>query len=236
MPAIAYLIYYAHHHSKLLNWVLVAVSILLLFSYGTRGAIICVIVFSAVLLVYRISKIRSAAGKMFLILLIAAFVAVCFFTDFIYQVMFWLSEVFESIGLSTRIFEMFLEESIVDDSGRGSIAAKVLQGVSENALFGYGVMGDRNFTSGYAHNILYELWCSFGVILGTLMFVAVVAIPLYAIIKTKNTKEKLFIWMLLSITIVKLFMSSSYLYETNLFLMIGYSLAVIRRRESLSAD
>ena len=229
LPSVAFIIYYAITNKSWFNWISTAVSVLLLFSYGTRGPLLCIIFFVIGVLVYKLFSIKSIALRSFFLLVVGGVLYFLVFTDVINEWFYFLDEVFKNLGFSTRIFEMFLEESITDDSGRGNIAQKVLQGISENAIFGYGVMGDRNFVTTYAHNMLYELWCSFGVILGTLLFAAVIILPVYAMIKTKNAKEKLFIWMLMSITIVKLFMSSSYLYETNLFLMIGYSISLIRK-------
>lgn len=232
LPSIAFVIYYAITNKGWFNWVGVAASILLLLSYGTRGPLLCVIIFVIGVLVYKMFSIKSIALRSFFLLILGVVLYFVVFTDIINELFYFLDELFTELGFSTRIFKMFLEESITDDSGRAIIANRVLQGVSENALFGYGVMGDRNFVPTYAHNVLYELWCSFGVIIGTLLFAAVIILPVYAIIKTKNTKERLFLWMLMSITIVKLFMSSSYLYETTLFMMIGYSLAVIRNTKN----
>ena len=178
-------------------------------------------------------SIRSLGVKAFSIFLIGVVLYFLLFTDFVYNALVWLSDVFGRLGLSTRIFDMALEENITDDSGRSRLTEKILNAISENAIFGKGVMADREVLLGtYAHNILYEMWYSFGVIVGSVLFAFTVGLPIYAFRATKSRMEKLFIWLLVCASIVKLFMSSSFLYERELYLMLGFSISIIRREKS----
>lgn len=229
LPSVAYLICYAFEKPRIFNWVAVAFGVGLLFTYGTRGPVLCVTLLAAGLLVYKVMTVKSLPLRATLIVALGVALYGLLFTDFIYDMFVWLSDLFSGMGVSTRIFDMAIEENLLEDSGRGKIATDVLAGVKESMLVGHGVMGDRKFTPHYAHNMLYEMWCSFGIIVGTVVFGALMLLVIYAFAKTKTAKERAFLWMLFSITVVKLFMSSSYLYEPYLFLMVGYAISLVRK-------
>ena len=229
LPSVAYLLLSAVDKKGALRWCAFLIGLALLLSYGTRGPILCIAVFAAGLIIYKAVSIKSLALKAIFIIITVFVIYLLAFTDFFYSVLMWLSELFGGFGLSTRIFDMALENNILDDSGRGGLSEKILAAISENAIFGKGIMADRGLLGNYAHNIAYELWYSFGVILGTAVLGAIIVLPIVAMRRTGDHAQRLFIWMLSVISIVKLLLSSSFLYETNLFLLIGYSLSVIRR-------
>jgi hypothetical protein len=104
-----------------------------------------------------------------------------------------------------------------------------MQAVSNN-WFGYGIAGDRAIVGAYAHNILIELWVSFGVIVGTALFIVPVFFTVLLLIKKSryNTAEDSFILVLISSCYVKLFLSGTYLTESFLFLLIGVLISEYR--------
>ena len=101
-------------------------------------------------------------------------------------------------------------------------------------------MGDRLLTQGfiysvggsYAHNLLFELWSQFGIVFGSVLVVALFVIVFGRLIKEKDRHAKYFITILISLGIMKLFMSGSYLFEPYLFLLIG---VCVRNRQSHSS-
>jgi hypothetical protein len=135
----------------------------------------------------------------------------------------------QKMGMSTRIIDMLISGDILESSGRNILQEQLMQAVSNN-WFGYGIAGDRAIVGAYAHNILIELWVSFGVIVGTALFIVPVFFTVLLLIKKSryNTAEDSFILVLISSCYVKLFLSGTYLTESFLFLLIGVLISEYR--------
>ena len=117
----------------------------LLVVFGSRGPLISVAVFSA----YYILRKK----KYFLLLVVVIVVVAGFNTAMSYL---------DSIGISSRTVQMFLDDSIMYDSGRDDIRVNIYKGIQENPILGNGVFGDRALSKGYAHNFFIEVICHFG--------------------------------------------------------------------------
>ena len=230
LPSVMYLIYWALEHKKLWHWIIAGISMVMMFLFGTRGPIVAEIVFLLFGLFFSVLNRKSQIAKrVWLIVFAVALVFICSGDNLIKAAEF-LSEKFEDIGFSTRVFDRFIEGEIAEGSGRDTLYAAVKSAISEKPIFGYGLMGDRPIVDIYVHNVFLEMWCHFGVIFGTLILGFFVLVPVRAILRSKDVEERDFLVMMFCLVLVKLMLSSSYLYEANLFMMLGVSLAILRKR------
>ena len=230
LPSVIYLIYYAFMNKKFRYWLLVFMGIIFEFRQGTRGPILCIIIFLGVGIIYSIAKTENILRKLFGIILVGLAVIVLVFTDVLLNAAIALSDSFKEAGYSARIFDYFIEGMIDDDSSRGIIQSKIISAIETSPAFGYGVFGDRLFIGGsYPHNLLLEIICQFGIVVGGGLLITLLFVFIDAIRKSNGFFERMFVFMLIIMVIVKLMLSSSYLYETWLFFLIGVCLQIIRR-------
>ena len=197
------------------------VGFILLFSFGSRGPVLLYVLFAVIDFMF----LRTQRNKWAVnVAVIALFVVVVIFMDFILSA---LNDIALSLGLSNRIFEMLLRDELSTDSGRWILQARVLAGIMQKPILGYGIAGDRLIIGTYSHNVILELWASFGVVIGSLLLLCLCVLMVRSLIVC-NPKMRVMILILAFCSFLKLFLSSTYLNEALLFMMIGVCVAQIR--------
>lgn len=231
LPSIMYLIYYASVKKQVVYVAIAAAASLVILIFGTRGPIVCILVYVAVLTIYLTLKSRNAK-KLIILLIVFAIILSVFISDTLFiKVATTLSDRFEDIGFSTRIFNFIIEGDITESRGRAVLAENTKEAILQNPLWGYGITGDRALMGIYPHNIFLEILCQYGVIFGSLLIVAIVAVTIMALIKTrKDSKRFSFALMLVSLVFVKLMISSTYTIEPILYFMMGYFALTVRKK------
>ncbi|MBQ8525174.1 MAG: O-antigen ligase family protein [Clostridia bacterium] len=224
LPSVMYIIYYFFENKKSMALFLCIIGIFLVFSYGTRGPVLAMIVFLIVGI-----YLKSRKNRYLYICIGIGVVFLIFSTDIVMRSVMYLQNTFEEIGLSTRIFDFFINGDITYSSGRDIIMDDTVALIKRKALFGYGMMGDRYYLSGsYTHNLFLELWCHYGIILGSALILFFISTPLEGL-RCCKADIKLFLIMLVCMIYTKLMVSSSYLIEPFLYFMIGVSVAAVRK-------
>lgn len=121
-------------------------------------------------------------------------------------------------GISTRVLTMFQDGEISDDNGRNKIKEVIGKSILEKPAIGYGLYGDRAVTKGnlpnypegiYAHSIIYELLCDFGIIFGTLILLFII-IKILLLYKRCNFYNCLIILMIIAMGFFQLLLSNSF--------------------------
>lgn len=206
---------------SVVNLVLLVVSVVLQFLTGTRGPLLCICI---ALLLYLFLYKSTVKAKVFAVLIGGAVVAYLM-SDLFTEHIEILAEFLEDVGISNRIVDKLVEGELADSSGRDRINNIIIAGIWDHPLLGNGLFGDRYLlqASGssltYAHNILLELLCQFGLLGGGVIFAGIIYMQFFAL-KKRRMKS---CWMLMLIVagFVKLFMSNSYIIEPVFFLLIG---------------
>ncbi len=230
LPSVMYLVYYASMKRRKKYWLIAAASALTMFVYGTRGPILCIIVYVAVYLLHRFSK--TSNKRKFILVLVGLFILafVLVYDDLFIKIASLISNIFERFGFSTRIFDFFVSGDVAVSKGRDFLTKQVLEAIAKNPFIGYGFTGDQYLLGVYCHNLIYEMWCHFGVILGSLILLGLATLTLVALIKSKSNKKIFFfVIMLISMVYVKLMLSNSYTLEPYFYFMIGVFVAVNRK-------
>lgn len=231
LPSILYLFYWAISYHKIRYWLISFVGLLLCFMFGTRGPMLICFIFVLGGILFKLIWSKAVFTKIF-VTTVALFLSLLLFCgDNLIKIIGWLSRLVENLGMSTRIFDLFLEGEIVNSTGRDRLAEKVITAILQEPIWGYGIMGDWVITGNiYVHNIFLEMWCQFGLILGTIILAVVIGLPLYVMFKYLRKKDVfLFMFMLFCMVFVKLMLSGTYLTETYFFLLLGLSVGYFRR-------
>lgn len=125
-------------------------------------------------------------------------------------------------GINSRTLSMLAEGVADSDSGRSVLYDKVVVKILENPLLGYGVFSDRVFEGGvYCHNLFLELLVDFGCVL-TPIILLISFVYLSFLMKRLDGLELSFLMLLILLAIPPLLVSSSYLIDFRIPLLIGY--------------
>lgn len=231
LPSILYLFYWAISYHKIRYWLISFVGLLLCFTFGTRGPLLICLIFVLGGILFKLIWSKAVFTKIFVTTVALLLSLLLFYGDNLIKIIEWLSCLVENLGMSTRIFDLLLEGEIANSTGRDRLAEKVITAILNRPILGYGIMGDWVITGHiYVHNIFLEMWCQFGLILGTFILAVVIVLPLYVMFKYLWKKDDfLFMFMLFCMVFVKLMLSGTYLTETYFFLLLGLSVRYFRR-------
>lgn len=223
LPHLCLIFYFILKKANIINITVFTMGVILLFSLGNRGSVLCLAIFVALTLIFIYGKTHP------LILtgiIIAIFIVVATpLFDIIFEFMYNFAK---ANGLSTRIFIKYMEGDLADGGTRNIIQSKMITAIKRYPLLGSGIMSDRRIV-GYAHNIVLEFLLNFGVIFGSVLIVAIFALLLKVITKSKDNKDILaLVFIFFCRGVVHLFLSGSYLQESNLFLFIGLCFGFLR--------
>lgn len=195
-------------------------SFMVILSLGSRGAVLCTIVF--IFLKY----IKGNYKKAWLnICVVATAVGAIFYSDKILQL---LNKIFLTYGIKSRNIALFLKEG-VHLSGRDRLLEKVIMEIADKPIFGIGIAGDRKILNGtYVHNVLIEILSHFGVILGSAILMILI-ILIFKSLLTKNISEYSLIIIWVSLGLVVLMVSSSYLENIKFWIFLGLLININNR-------
>lgn len=202
----------------ILNIAPMLLGLMLLLSFGTRGPVICAIVFIAIYLLFiRPSKYQ----KTMRIITVACAVYAMSFLD---QFMTFMQSMTFQLGMSTRIFDKYFEGELEDSSGRDYIRETLLRELSiDNSLFGHGVLGSYPYVNTYPHNIVLEFLFSFGWVWGIAILFCIVYIIAKMLINTHQCEINVTFGIILVIaSILKLCFSSTFVDDALFFMLLGY--------------
>jgi O-antigen ligase len=235
LPSIMFLIYTAFEKKKLRYCLIAVLAGATAFIYGTRGPILCILVFLAVSLLQLMQKKLSLVARVAILAVIGGSVFLLIFSDTLITVAETLSEQFAKWGFSTRIFDYYIEGDMTEGSGRDTLFEGAIAAIQEKPFIGHGLLGDQVLLGNYVHNLFLELWMQFGIVFGTGIMLYFVTKPLMALYNQRKDKDlRQFIWMLICMNFVKLMVSSTYTSEQMFFFMLGICIAASHRQQSQS--
>ena len=231
LPSVLYLVYWAFTKKNLLHWILPVAGAMLIFTYGTRGPLVIIIIYLAVLLFLRVIWRPGGAWRYVGTGLLVLAVLVLLTTNVVMDFAEMMSKAFQEMGISSRIFDKFLEGEFAESKSREILAEQVKDFISQNLILGGGFYADRALIDNYVHNLFLELWCHFGIFAGSGILLAVVCLVVSALLREREINKRDIMLLLACMIFVKLMLSSSYALEPYFFFMIGLSVTVLRRRK-----
>lgn len=206
------------------------VGILYLFLLGTRGPLVCIVVFCGLMLLKKIGSIKAGILIGIAILILNTFITSAYYTSFLVS----FSNTAEKIGFSTRILEFLEEDNLMDDTNRTSKQKRVIEEIKKAPFEVRGPYADWIITGRrydvnkyevenygvYVHNFFLEMWSHYGVILGSfvILFVIISIVRLY--VKCRKESSVVPIAFICSGFVVLMF-SDSYLSRDAFFMLMG---------------
>ena len=207
---------------KIWKILVMLLGLFILLALGTRGPVICEIIFIMVYLLL-LKPTKHKVLKNITILTIG----ICIL-NFIEQIMLSLQLLMIQMGLSTRIFDIFFEGELTTSDGRNTITTTLLSELKvDDSILGHGILGSYNYVSTYPHNIFVDFVFTFGWIPGIALLIAIFTLILFAFYHAK-TEERSFLLLLFCATIVKLNLSGTFIDDALFFMLIGYCIHCIR--------
>ena len=221
-----YLYYYFSRTKKKIDLLFFLIGVGMILMLGTRGPLVCLIVF---LLVFLFLNYRHNA-----VMTINLLLALGIFYIFLRPIMIILMFLARIVGLSTRIFEKFLEDELIDyenSSGRNKIQEILWSYISnDRGGIGYGLGSDRivGLENAYAHNLVYEIWMDFGLYIGSILLILFVLF-ITKVFRKAYGSEKFNLFLILLIwSVGHLMLSGSYLQDFQVYFFIGYCVNILR--------
>lgn len=196
------------------KWYSISVSLLLLILiivFGSRGPLLSVGIFLLYMLV------QKKAWKLLAVLLLVGII--CFAG---------LDSYLQSLDISSRTIDMILSGDFTEETNRDLIAEKAILTIKDNPIIGYGMFGDRIPVGDHCHNIILEVICDFGVIIGSIFLIIFVYQLLKYFLRLKGGDKDIYV-MLVTFSVVPLLMSGSYLTSPQFALFIGFLLLIKKR-------
>lgn len=192
-----------------------------IFIVGARGALVSLIL---AMMIYFIFKKYSITQKVIFTLLLA--IPIFLFSQYFEVIMLFLDTKLSIISLQSRTINLFLDNSFLDDSGRGEIQKVLLNNLS---TFGSGLFGDRFYGGGaYAHNILIEILFQWGLLVGPLLIMTILILISHSLF-TRRNEFYLMVIIFLSSGFFKLMFSGSYLVEVNFAVLMALCVNSMQR-------
>lgn len=188
LPVIVF-IYQFFKEKKILSLVLGLIGMALIFTNGSRGALLLPVAFVCLMVISNIIDSRNISWKTVKIsAVVIVLLAVLLFGEAVLNAV---AAKLGNMGVQSRTLELLSNGKITSDSGRSEIWMAVVQAIKDGGLFGYGAFGDRPFVFphhfvAYSHNIFLEMICSFGII-GVIICIILIAGSIIMIFRCKDT-------------------------------------------------
>ena len=202
------------------------IGFVLLTTYGNRGSLFCLGTFVTLYLLFFIQYRHR--WLVYTLILISAFI----FFIFSMEIIIGLSIFVDNLGMSTRIFDKFFGDSLINVDTRNDLINQLQPYLNNMPFGGYGINGVFRLIGIYPHKLHYDLWASYGYFIGTAIMLLLIRlfIKAYRCVKSDSDRKQ----MLLMITILglePLLFSFSYLIWPYFFMYIGYCVGRIRHIE-----
>lgn len=179
------LIYYffnnkSNNIKKIITIILVLFNIFVVFSFGSRGALIDIVTF---MIFSFITNKRKTVGKYITLIVIGIIIVIgiVFFNDIINT----LINIFDELGINSRTLTI-LSTDINHDSGRSEIWGSIIREIEQDPFKVRGINAEYAIVGIYSHNMFLELTYDLGILLGLPITIYII----YAIIKTLLVKKK----------------------------------------------
>ena len=224
LPHLILFTYRLLNNRSILNFIFTLVGVCLIISLGNRGSLLCYLFF-VISCVFILKEVR----KQRLVVFTLGVLVLLIFIN-IKNIAIYMADLTTKVGLSSRIFELFLDENLLYRDDREYLVQILLNKLNNGGQLSYGLWGSYRFIGVYPHSIIVELWFSFGYVVGTLLFGIILVLNLIAFFSTRNDSEKAAYLMLVSIGFLPLFLSGTFLTHSMFFFFIGYCITLIRPR------
>lgn len=218
LPHVAFLLWSTLNKFRIWKAVVTFLGLIFLLSCGTRGPFVC-LGFLGVVYFFFFMKFKGAIYIKISIIILST---IAFIN--LYSIVLFLAKMFTGMQLSTRILEKILTGELGNDSYRSVLRDKLYDVLNSGDHFwGLGAFGCRNYDIIYPHYLPLDLVCTYGYLLGYILLILLILFIAFAFWLSRGKKSQEFLLFLFSVSIIKLFLSNSFILEPYFFMLIGAS-------------
>lgn len=217
------LFYFFLTEKKILFGLLSLAGLIQVFLWGSRGALVSFLLFVIFYLTFGDRKLFTVKKALLITLL-----SMIFLSLLNNNILIKLQSFINSLGINSRTLDSIISGEITNDNGREFIQNTVLAFINNSPLVGYGAYSDRYWVGHYSHNIFLELLMTFGIPLGGMLIILFLIMVTFMLIKCKNIHWKSLFIIFLSISMGRLFFSSSFWQESSFWIMLAIFVSYIK--------
>lgn len=151
-----------------------------------------------------------------------------------------LYNIYVNLNMSTRILDRFKDNSFFTDNARMDLIKTSIEAIKQNFVIGMGAINDRQYLNdrvkladyaigSYPHNIVLEILMNYGVFIGTAILSAF-SLMFYKIYNIGRSNDAIMNSFLTFVTIglIPLFVSSSYIDDINFYVLLGFGSSILK--------
>lgn len=224
LPHVALLFWQGMKTGNMWKLILAILGTFLIIAYGTRGPLACLGTF-CITYFFLYTKFRYSIWIKSIIIALCAFSAL-----FIQQLLIFIQELLSSVDMSTRIIDRMLTGGLLHDTGRGYIKHQLYSFLDNGeSLTGYGLFGCYQLFGKFPHDYILDFFFTFGYAVGGALLFLTTYIICKAHIICHNSYERGFILLLVCVSILKMFFSSTFVEDNMYFTLIGFCTSILIR-------
>ncbi len=192
---------------------------------GTRGAILCIIIFGFMYLMYGINYQFKTLAKFGILAAALLLAYLCLYSTLLYDIGTFLS----NLGITSRSINALLNGEISNDNGRSGLQEKALSLIAEGGPFGTGFCSSRyHYAGAYPHNIFLEILIDMGYVGGSI-FILLLAIGVIRFFVTvKDYHWRVLFIIFFSCAAGRLMVSSSFWMEPFFWQAVAIGIAAVK--------
>lgn len=220
---------------KILYFVLSIVLFYFILSMGSRGALLCVIIYLFMYVMYISEHKYRRTTKFLIVTATLVIVYLCLNTHIIQMI----GQFLVDNGIESRTVLSMLESSLTEENGREVRWLKAVVLIQEGGPFGYGFCASRYLYAGdYPHNILLEILVDMGYLGGGFIIILLIFGMIHTLCTVKDKGWRMLFVMYFSCAIGRLFVSGSFYSDTNFWATIAIGCAALSciKHRKLSFD
>ena len=205
-------------HKTISSGLLALIELILIIIYGSRGPILCFIVF---LFLYVLLDNRKNSIK------VAFSIGLTLIAIYIENILAFIRSLVKNANVNSRTLSL-LVENIGHMSGRDVIASASIELIKEHPVTGLGIIGEFKYLEDYPHNFILDMFLHWGIVLGLILILLVLYITISALAISKG-KIKTILLVFICYGFVMLFFSGTYLSCDGFYIMLGIALNIRKK-------
>lgn len=215
------------------NVIFFATSIIFMLSMGSRGPLLCVVLYVLLklTLIFKLEAKRGMLiGAIFTSVIVPLYV-------FFYDILNYFLTIFQNLNLSTRTIMRLIEGDFFEDNARNLLSEYSIELIDKHAMLGVGIGTDRiklaykmqssviaETIGWYPHNILLEIFLHFGIFIGGAIIIYMFMVIYTTIFRNLDKDAADVICIFIGIGFFPLFISGSYITKPLFFALCGFCL------------
>lgn len=217
-----YFTYLSFKNRRVKYMALAFLSVINIFFLGSRGPLLCWIIFFAFCLIFSTRKSTKILSLLLVILFACSF-------SYILEIF---SYMLSGFSINSRSFQYILSGQLLSNySGRDILFDTIISLILRNPILGNGLGADIIATGQYTHNLILDLLLHYGIIVGSIFLLTICFMIMLSLL---YEKDRLYWLVFFCSGFVPIMFSSTYLRFVLLWIFLGYCARIIPVRLILS--